>query len=118
MTRPGHLELVACVLDLLRYSISACLCLGMETERRAFAALLAKFHFLHSNTGEWDSIGDVMVFAHEENSREERSASDGGDAGEGSWRGEDEARVGSGRGEEKEEGGEEEEIHQFGEGCR
>lgn len=83
MTRPGHLELVACVLDLLRYSISACLCLGMETERRAFAALLAKFHFLHSNTGEWDSIGDVMVFAHEENSREERSASDGGDAGEG-----------------------------------
>lgn len=81
MTRPGHLELVACVLDLLRYSISACLCLGMETERRAFAALLAKFHFLHSNTGEWDSIGDVMVFAHEESSRDARSASDGGDGG-------------------------------------
>ena len=69
MTRPGHLELVACVLDLLRYSISACLCLGMETERRAFAALLAKFHFFHSNTGEWDSIGDVMVFGHEESTR-------------------------------------------------
>ena len=60
-----HLELVACVLDLLRYSISACLCLGMETERRAFAALLAKFHFLHSNSGEWDSLGDVMMFGHE-----------------------------------------------------
>ena len=75
MMRPGHLELVACVLDLLRYSISACLCLGMETERRAFAALLAKFHFLHSNSGEWDSIGDVMVFAHEESSRDASSAS-------------------------------------------
>ena len=75
MMRPGHLELVACVLDLLRYSISACLCLGMETERRAFAALLAKFHFLHSNSGEWDSIGDVMVFAHEESSRDASSVS-------------------------------------------
>ena len=62
----NHLELVACVLDLLRYSISACLCLGMETERRAFAALLAKFHFLHSNSGEWDSVGDVMMFGHED----------------------------------------------------
>ena len=61
----NHLELVACVLDLLRYSISACLCLSMETERRAFAALLAKFHFLHSNSGEWDSVGDVMMFGHE-----------------------------------------------------
>jgi acyl-CoA-binding protein len=67
-----HLELVACVLDLLRYSISACLCLGMETERRAFAALLAKFHFLHSNSGEWESVGDVMVFGHEDQVDDEK----------------------------------------------
>ena len=71
-----HLELVACVLDLLRYSISACLCLGMETERRAFAALLAKFHFLHSNSGEWDSVGDVMVFGHEEHEMDEMDEED------------------------------------------
>jgi hypothetical protein len=74
-----HLELVACVLDLLRYSISACLCLGMETERRAFAALLAKFHFLHSNSGEWDSVGDVMVFGHEEHEMDEEDEEDEAD---------------------------------------
>ena len=69
----NHLELVACVLDLLRYSISACLCLGMETERRAFAALLAKFHFLHSNSGEWDSVGDVMMFGHEDDDNDSQA---------------------------------------------
>ena len=36
------LSMVAIVLDHVRYTISACMLLGMETERRAFAALLAK----------------------------------------------------------------------------
>ena len=47
------LEMISLGLDMLRYSISASLFLGMETERRAFATLLAKLHYLHTEH-EWD----------------------------------------------------------------
>ena len=32
---------------------------GLETERRAFAALLAKFSFMYSSH-DWDSVGDAI----------------------------------------------------------
>merc|ERR1712196_425944 len=47
------LEMVDYGLDMLRYAISASLFLGMETERRAFASLLAKLKYLHQES-EWD----------------------------------------------------------------
>ena len=55
------LSMVAIVLDHVRYTISACMLLGMETERRAFAALLAKISFLYSNH-DWESVGDAILF--------------------------------------------------------
>ena len=55
------LEMIMLLLSHVRYTLSACLLLGMETERRAFAALLAKFSFLYSNH-DWDSVGDAILF--------------------------------------------------------
>jgi brefeldin A-inhibited guanine nucleotide-exchange protein len=57
----ADLDMVAILLDHVRYTISACLLLGLETERRAFAALLAKFSFMYSNH-DWDSVGDAILF--------------------------------------------------------
>ena len=57
----ADLSMVAIVLDHVRYTISACMLLGMETERRAFAALLAKISFLYSNH-DWESVGDAILF--------------------------------------------------------
>ena len=48
--------------------------LGMETERRAFAALLAKISFLYSNH-DWDSVGDAILFGLQSDSTGSKSKS-------------------------------------------
>ena len=70
----SDLSMVAIVLDHVRYTISACMLLGMETERRAFAALLAKISFLYSNH-DWDSVGDAILFGLQSDSTGSKSKS-------------------------------------------
>lgn len=47
-----NLDAVSCAMDILSHSISIALFLGMEVERKAFAMLLAKFHYLYTNNGQ------------------------------------------------------------------
>lgn len=59
--QPNH-ELVCLALDLLRHCLSACLFLGLDTERVAFATLLAKLHFVQVEANETEEVeADCVV---------------------------------------------------------
>ena len=58
-SQPSH-ELVCLALDLLRHCLSACLFLGLNKERAAFASLLAKLHYMQVGVDEDDDEKGVV----------------------------------------------------------